>query len=65
MVNGTFVAEGQMFDLRDDEIPKTTDVVFIVEAKSCNHNLTGSKNFENVIGTLEKAFGEVGLSDIR
>lgn len=54
-----------MFELSGANVPKTTDVVFIVEAKSCNHNLVANKNIATIVSALEKAFGEVGLSNAR
>lgn len=54
-----------MFELSDDDIPKTSDIVFIVEAKSCNHNLTVNKNIPTIISALEKAFADVGLQNAR
>lgn len=65
LINGTYVSEGSMFDLKDQEVPQTTDVVFIVEATACNHNLPVNKNMPNILAALEKAFGEVGLSNAR
>lgn len=59
--NGSYVAEGSMFELSGDEIPETTEVIFIVEAKACNHNITINKNIPNVVAAMEKAFNEVGL----
>lgn len=65
LINGTYVTEGSIFELTGDDVPKTTDVVFIVEAKACNHNLTTNKNISAVIGAMEKAFDEVGLTNTR
>lgn len=65
MVNGTYVPEGVPFELKEDEVPKTTDVVFIVEAKECNHNLSTAKNIPVIVAALEKAFGENGLKNSR
>lgn len=59
------MAEGSIFELNGDEVPTTTDVVFIVEAKSCNHNLSSNKNISVVVGAMEKAFGEAGLKNSR
>lgn len=65
LINGSYVAEGSIFELNGDDVPKTTDVVFIIEAKHCNHNFTVNKNIEVVIAAMEKAFAEVGLQNIR
>lgn len=65
LINGSYVAEGSMFEIKDDNVPQTTDVVFIVEASSCNQNLPVNKNMPSVIAALEKAFGAVGLLNVR
>lgn len=65
LINGSYVAEGSIFELNGDDVPKTTDVVFIIEAKHCNHNFTVNKNMQVVIAAMEKAFAEVGLQEIR
>lgn len=65
LINGSYVAEGSIFELKDEDVPNTTDVVFIVEATSCNHNLPMNKNMPNVIAALEKAFTEVKLVNAR
>lgn len=65
MINGSYVAEGSMFELSGSDVPRTTDVVFIVEAKPCNHNLPVSKSMTHIIAAMEKAFDEVGLHNAR
>lgn len=65
LINGSYVAEGSIFELNGDDVPKTSDVVFIIEAKHCNHNFTINKNIQVVITAMEKAFAEVGLQDTR
>lgn len=47
------------------EVPRTTDVVFIVEAKSCNNDLAANKNITLMISALEKGFNEIGLQNVR
>lgn len=59
------MAEGSIFELSGADVPKTTDIVFIVEAKSCNQNLPVNKNMATIIAALEKAFDDVGLSNAR
>lgn len=63
--NGTFVAEGTIFDLKDDDVPLTTDIVFIVEAKLCNRNLNRNKNLLAVLSSLNKQLNESGFADNR
>lgn len=47
------------------EVPRMTDVVFIVEAKLCNHNLSVNKSMTHIVAALEKAFDELGLHNAR
>lgn len=61
LINGSYIAEGSIFELTGDDVPKTTEVVFIVEASSCNHNLVGNKNIVTIVGALEKAFTDAGI----
>lgn len=65
LINGSYVTEGSIFELNGDDVPKTSDVVFIIEAKHCNHNVTANKNIPVIIAAMEKAFAEVGLQDTR
>lgn len=65
LINGSYVAEGTTFELTGADVPKTTDVVFIVEAKLCNHNLSVKKNMATIVAAMEKAFNERELTDVR
>lgn len=40
--------------MKDEEIPQTTDVVFIIEAKPCNKDLTTKKSLLLVVNALSK-----------
>lgn len=59
------MAEGSIFDLEGDNVPKTTEVVFIIEAKSCNRNLLTTKNIPTLISAMDKAFNDMGLQQNR
>lgn len=63
--NGSYVAEGRIFDLKDKDVPLTTDIVFIVEAKPCNQNLNRNKNLLAVLSSLNKQLNESGFADNR
>lgn len=65
LINGTYIAEGTVFELSGADVPKTTDVVFIVEAKLCNEKLSVKKNMGTVITAMEKAFQERELANVR
>lgn len=41
-------------ELTGNEVPRSSDVVFIVEAKPCNTNLTENKNIMSIVATLEE-----------
>lgn len=61
LINGSYVAEGTFVELNGKDVPRTTDVVFIVEAKPCNKNLTFNKQIMSVVSALEKEFNNLGL----
>lgn len=63
--NGTYIPEGHIFDLTGDEVPRTTDIVFIVEAKECNRNLNERKNVGVVLTALNKHLNETGFTNNR
>nr|XP_022900792.1 uncharacterized protein LOC111413892 [Onthophagus taurus] len=53
--NGTTIPEGKFITMKDHEIPRTTDVVFIVEGKNCNSDLKAlKKKVEAIVEHLEK-----------
>lgn len=53
MINGTYVPEGKFIKLSGKDVPRTTDVVFLVEAKPCNENFTIAKSMMTIVSTLE------------
>ncbi|XP_012252389.2 uncharacterized protein LOC105683963 [Athalia rosae] len=65
LVNGTEVKEGEFRKLEGDDVPKSTDVVFIVEAKSCNRDVKNNASLEQLISQLNKEFTESKLSGVR
>lgn len=65
LINGTYVNEGVFITMKDEEVPKTTDVVFIVEAKDCNRNLTGEKSMATFVNILSHELQEAGLQNNR
>ncbi|XP_030377336.1 uncharacterized protein LOC115626195 [Scaptodrosophila lebanonensis] len=52
--NGSYVPEGTFIELSDADTPRSSDVVFIVEAKPCNENLTDTKNILGVVSSIEE-----------
>lgn len=63
--NGSYVAEGHMFELKNNDLPRTTDIVFIVEAKPCNEDLIANKNLLLVLSSLNKELNDSKFSKNR
>lgn len=63
LYNGTYVNEGVFVTLKNEEVPKITDVVFIVEAKGCNRNLNTERSMVSLVNLIEMEFQAVGLKD--
>lgn len=63
--NGTEVKEGIFVKLEDNEVPNSADLVFIVEAKTCNNDLRRKRNMDVVVEQIEKELQAFGLSDNR
>lgn len=57
--------EGTFLTMQRNELPNTTDVVFIVEAKHCNKGLSSSKNILNLVNALQKEFVDAGITKNR
>lgn len=53
--------EGKFVTLQDDHIPKSADVVFIVEAKDCNRNVRSKRNMDTVVELLHKELSSLKL----
>jgi len=52
-------------ELSGPEIPRSSDVVFIVEAKDCNSNLKTSKNIMTVVSSIEEQLQAAKLTNNR
>ncbi|XP_037927466.1 apolipophorins [Teleopsis dalmanni] len=52
--NGTYVPEGTFVELTNENVTRSSDIVFVIEAKSCNANLTESKHIMTLVSTLEE-----------
>ncbi|KAJ8914497.1 hypothetical protein NQ315_002769 [Exocentrus adspersus] len=65
LLNGTRIKEGEFVRLQGSEVPRSVDVVFIIEAKECNKDITKSKNFGNVAELLDKELTELKLTQNR
>ncbi|EGI63145.1 Apolipophorin [Acromyrmex echinatior] len=65
MMDGSQVAEGRFKRLEDDRVPRSADVVFIVEAKSCNRDIKMNSSMELLITQLSKELNDQGLTGNR
>lgn len=65
LLNGSYVAEGTFFNLHGDDVLKSTEVVFIVEAKPCHKDLLHGNNMSTLVTAMEKAFNDIGLKQNR
>ncbi|XP_053697453.1 uncharacterized protein LOC128744450 [Sabethes cyaneus] len=65
LMNGSYVPEGTFVSMKDKEIPQTADVVFIVEAKECNRNITTAKSIITMVQSLHKEFLERNITNNR
>lgn len=61
MMDGSQVAEGRFKRLEGDKVPQSADVVFIVEAKSCNRDMKMNSSMELLITQLDKELNDQGL----
>ncbi|KAH8412988.1 hypothetical protein KR009_007324, partial [Drosophila setifemur] len=65
LANASYVPEGTFMELTGDTVPYSSDVVFIVEAKDCNANLTTSKNIMTVVDSIEEQLQAKKLTNNR
>ncbi|KAH8289923.1 hypothetical protein KR018_003642 [Drosophila ironensis] len=65
LTNGSYVPEGTFMELAGDAVPHSSDVVFIVEAKDCNANLTTSKSIMTVVSSIEEQLRAAKLTNNR
>ncbi|GLH12107.1 Apolipophorins, partial [Gryllus bimaculatus] len=59
------VPEGDFRQLEGNEVPKSTDVVFIVEAGSCNSNITTERSLDALLTSLSKELTGAGFTSNR
>lgn len=52
-------------ELSGSDIPRSSDVVFIVEAKPCNANLKDTKSIMTVVTSIEEQLRAAGISNNR
>lgn len=65
LLNGTEIREGDFIRLHGNSVPRTADVVFIVEAKNCNKDLKNRKNFNAVIESINQELLQLNITNNR
>lgn len=65
LLNGTMIPEGTFIKLKLDLVPKSADIVFIVEAKSCNENIMDSKSVMTFATSLNKELITANITNNR
>lgn len=65
MIDGSQVAEGRFKRLESATVPQSTDVVFIVEAKSCNQDIKLNSSVELLVTQLNKELNDRSLTGNR
>ncbi|XP_044741918.1 apolipophorins-like [Chrysoperla carnea] len=65
LINGTEVPEGQFLNLDAESVPKSADIVFIVEAKECNANISTKRNINQVVSLIQKELTDLKLANNR
>lgn len=64
-MNGTTISEGQFVLLKDEDIPNSADVVFIVEAKNCNRNVRNNKKIDDLVNNIENELLKLNINNNR
>jgi len=57
--------EGDFCQLRNNSIPQSTDIVFIIEAKDCNKNLKDKRNMDSLVSLLLKELTDLKITSNR
>ncbi|XP_025074116.1 uncharacterized protein LOC105427375 [Pogonomyrmex barbatus] len=65
MMDDSQVAEGRFKRLEGDKVPRSADIVFIVEAKNCNYDMKLNSSMELLITQLSKELNDQGLTGNR
>ncbi|XP_063971909.1 uncharacterized protein LOC135159796 [Diachasmimorpha longicaudata] len=65
MSDGSVVPEGEFQKLEDNRVPQSTDIVFIVEAKSCNYDIKQNRSINTLVSQISKELLDSGLKNNR
>lgn len=59
------MSEGEFIILQDDSVPRSADIVFIVEASKCNANVKRDRKIDMIVENLEKELAALNIMDNR
>ncbi|KAF5274562.1 hypothetical protein FQA39_LY07174 [Lamprigera yunnana] len=65
LLNGSTVPEGEFIRFEGDAVPRSTDVVFIVEAKECNKDLKSKRNIDTLVDLMNKELTDLNVTNNR
>ncbi|KAJ9580979.1 hypothetical protein L9F63_023840, partial [Diploptera punctata] len=61
LVDGQELVEGDFHQLDGNDVPQSTDVVFIIEAKDCNKNIKNNRNLDSLASLLSKELADLKI----
>lgn len=59
------MSEGEFIILKDDSVPRSADIVFIVEANRCNVHVRRDRKIDIIVENLEKELDTLNITDNR
>nr|CAD7442595.1 unnamed protein product [Timema bartmani] len=65
LINGSEFMEGDFHKLENESVPRSTDIVFIVEAKDCNKNILENRNMASLLTVLSKELITANIKENR
>nr|CAD7258452.1 unnamed protein product [Timema shepardi] len=65
LTNGSEFMEGEFHKLENESVPRSTDIVFIVEAKDCNKNVLEKRNMASLLTVLSKELISANIKENR
>nr|CAD7603256.1 unnamed protein product [Timema genevievae] len=65
LINGSEFMEGDFHKLENESVPRSTDIVFIVEAKDCNKNVLENRNMASLLTVLSKELIAANIKENR
>ncbi|XP_067622386.1 uncharacterized protein Apoltp [Eurosta solidaginis] len=59
LTNGSFIRESTFVEYNIYNIPRSSDIVFLLEAKACSAHANGSKSFGIILTSIEEQLQEI------